>query len=196
MPSANKRRIVILHGLSADSSSDWYINVADHFSALGCETLIPNLPGTYAPNLNRWAKAIQALLESNGWKADEDLCLIGHSTGCMAALRFIESLPDQTRLGPAILVAGFPAALFHPNVPVLVARDPRPKQIKHKLPNLLAVHSTNDWRVPIGPNSTWLEKELGAEIFTIENAGHFIKRHGWTDWTKELYEKADDFLGV
>jgi predicted alpha/beta hydrolase family esterase len=62
------------------------------------------------------------------------------------------------------------------------------------LPRVLAVHSTNDWRVPIAQNSAWLQKNLNAEVFTIGDAGHVITRHGWQDWSDELYEKADKFL--
>jgi predicted alpha/beta hydrolase family esterase len=186
------RRIVIVHGLSADSRSDWYQKVALHFRNIGFEVLVPDLPGANAPNLNRWAKSLHELLSANGWAADETLTLIGHSTGCMAVLRFIETLPGGTLLGPTILLAGFPVSLFQ--LPVFVARRPNPSKIRQKAPNLLCVFSSNDWRVPAKRNAKWFETELAAETIVVENAGHFIRRHGWNDWSEELYTRVTEFL--
>jgi predicted alpha/beta hydrolase family esterase len=188
------RRIVILHGLSATNNSDWYQAVASHFELLGCEVLAPNFPGAHAPNLNRWSLALHRELEQKNWEFDENLSLIGHSTGVMAALRFVETLPPGTRLGPCIFVAGFPAALLVPTVPTFVARRPRLPLIKPKLPKILAVYSKNDWRVPIGPNAEWFEKELNAVVYAVDKAGHFIKRHGWVDWNDELYKRVEAVL--
>jgi predicted alpha/beta hydrolase family esterase len=196
MLNASGRKIFIFHGISATARDNWYSKVADHFRALGYDVLVPNMPHKHTPNLNEWSSAALAEIKNKGWTIDENLSMIGHSTGSLAVMRFIEKLPEHTRIGPSILVAGFPAAFLHPKFPTLVARPPRVDLIRPKLSHLLAVHSTNDWRVPLGPNSRWFEKELSAEIFTIGNAGHVIKRHGWGNWSDELYCKAEQFLSL
>jgi len=189
------RRIIILHGYNATPSSDWYGNVADHFRRQGCEVEVPALPFPWAPNLNLWSKTVRELLDRKGWNPDINLTLIAHSTGCLAALRFAEQLPAGTKLGPSILVAGFPAAMFHGRIPTLVARAPRPALLRGKFEQVLAVHSTNDWRVPCESNIRWAENTLGAEAYRVVNGGHLIRRHGYSDWPSPLYQRVEDFLG-
>jgi predicted alpha/beta hydrolase family esterase len=153
------------------------------------------MPEPYAPNLNKWAAKVKQVLKENNWTPDDSLSLIGHSTGVLAAMRYIEKLPVDVHIGPCVFVAGFPASLFHPDLPVLLARSPVVSQIKPKLKQLIAVHSTNDWRVPAQANGKWFEEKLDAQVIIFERAGHFTKRSGWRDWNDDLYREADRLFG-
>jgi predicted alpha/beta hydrolase family esterase len=94
-----------------------------------------------------------------------------------------------------VLLAAFPAALLHSWLPNVLARPPKPRRIITTYQKILAVHSTDDWRVPLRPNQTWLKENVRAHTHEVQHAGHFSGRDGWIDWTPDLYATVEAFLG-
>ncbi len=146
---------------------------------------VPRLPYAWAPNLNRWARCIRLVVD----KPDEQLHLIGHSTGSLAILRYLEGLQGCERVGTVVLVSAFPQALFHPRLPNILARAPRPKLLRGRYSRLLAVHTETDRRVPLS-NGRWLVQQLDATMVNLGARGHMDARAGVTDWPPELYQRV------
>ncbi len=64
---------------------------------------VPQLPGTDSPHIGSW---IPALAEAVGL-VDQDTYFVGHSMGCQAVVRYLETLPEDTEIGGVVFVAGF-----------------------------------------------------------------------------------------
>lgn len=182
-------RIVIAHGLNAGPHSNWFPAVAQSLEAKGYNVSVPALPVAWAPNLNRWAQQIAKSVE----KPSRYVHLIGHSTGSLAIMRYLEGLRDDETVGTVVLVSAFPKALFHPNIPNIFARPPKPTLIRGRYRGLLAVHTENDWKVPL-VNGDWLNSQLGATVINLGKRGHIDAKSGVTDWPPELYEQVLEVL--
>lgn len=53
------------------------------------------MPDTENPKMSEWLPALKEVIgESN-----EDLYLIGHSLGCAIIMRYMESMPDNVKIG-------------------------------------------------------------------------------------------------
>ncbi len=111
---------------------------------------------------------------------DENTFLIGHSVGCQAVLRIIDSLPEGAKAGGVVLVAGWVS------VPAWEGRTDEQKAILNDWMNppldlqevarhakhFAAIFSDDDEFVP---KENWraCEEQLHAKVIVKHNAGHF-----------------------
>ena len=61
------------------------------------------MPNTNSPKIEKWV----GFLEKNIKSADTDTYFIGHSIGCQTILRYLERLPESTKVGGVVFVAGW-----------------------------------------------------------------------------------------
>jgi len=55
------------------------------------------------PRINIWTPFLKKIVNN----PDQDTYLVGHSMGCQAIARYLESLPEGVKLGGVVFVAGF-----------------------------------------------------------------------------------------
>ena len=169
-----KKRVIIAHGWKGTPQSGWFPWLKQELEMRGFEVLIPQLPDTENPRIEKW---IPALAQTIG-TPDEKTYLIGHSLGCEAIARYLESLPWGIKVGGAIFVAGFFKRLtgleegeeetseHWLNTPLDLSK------VGVHLLKSIAIFSDNDHYVPLDNQDDFHDK-LGSEIIIMKQMGHF-----------------------
>jgi len=104
---------------------------------------------------------------------DEDVYLIGHSIGCVAILRYLETLSESQKIAGVVFVAGFTENVGFDEIQNFFETSIDLEKIKTKSKNgFVAIHSDDDPYVDLKYADVFREK-LGAEIIIKHNAKHF-----------------------
>lgn len=98
------KRAVFIHGWGGNPEEGWRPWLKQNLEEAGWKVINPAMPDTDTPTQSKW---LAALTEAIG-EPDDETYLVGHSLGGITILRYLESLPENKRIGGAILVAGFP----------------------------------------------------------------------------------------
>lgn len=166
------KRAVILHGTSSDHRSNWFPWLKSELEKIGFEVWVPDLPQADQPNIERYNK----LLLGSEWDFDKNL-IIGHSSGSVAALGLIQSLPD-IKVGTAILVGAFTERLADSHswnmLKELFEKPFDYDSIKSKVGKFIFVHSEDDPYCPI-EQAEELHGKLGGEFIRFKDKGHFSR---------------------
>lgn len=146
----------------------------------GYEATCPLLPDTNHPVVEAWVGALRHAIRN----PDEETVLVGHSLGCLTLLLFIQSLPDDARVGKLILVAPvFDAVmrlsdeekkLFEPwlNAPLDYER------IRSKTRSVAVFLDDSDPWIPLQSTQEIAKEKLGAKIIIEHAAAHFSDEEG------------------
>lgn len=163
-----KRRAVIVHCWDGNPDYCWYPETKKELEALGFQVEIPAMPETGAPKLSLWLPKLQEV----AGQPNENLFLIGHSAGTVTIMRYLESLPDDARVGGVVLVAGYTESLGFRELENFFTKPLHFDRIKPKAKKFVLIHSDNDPFVPIQYGNR-LKEELDAELIVKHNMGHF-----------------------
>ena len=170
------KRVFIIHGWDGTPEHGWYPWMKKQLEDKGFHVHLPAMPETEHPKIGAWVNKIIELVA----EANEDTYFIGHSIGCQTILRYLQTLPEGTKIGGAVLVAGF-VTLSEAALP-----DDESKAIakpwletpihwdKIKNHKYVAIFSDNDQDVPLS-NSKIFEEKLGAKIIVESGKGHFTE---------------------
>ena len=181
------RRVFIVHGWGGSPTSDFFPWLKEKLKEKGFEVIIPLMPDADSPKIENWVPHISKMVG----KVDENAFFVGHSMGCQAILRFLETLPQGSKVGGAIFVAGF----FHlTNIhtgedkgiaaPWLETGIDL-KKVRDRLSKSVAIFSDNDPYVPLN-NKEEYENKLGSKIIIEHNKGHFNPSDGVTEFPVAL----------
>lgn len=169
-------RVIILHGYLSNPADNWFGWLKDELEASGIAAEVPALPRSDAPELEPWVSAALAAIGT----PDERTGIVGHSLGAVTALHALDRVEGDWNLGALIAVSGFVQP--SPELPELrsfTLTRPDLERTAARTRTRVAVLSDDDYLVP--PSlSRALGAELGAEIVTVANAGHFIVADGIT----------------
>ena len=189
------KRVFIIHGWEGYPENNWAPWIKKNLEERGFEVFTPAMPGTETPVKSVWLKTMQDLIPN----PDENTYLVGHSMGCQAIQRYLETLSKGQVIGGAILVAGwinFPLWEGRTEEELKVVEDwyDKPKdyeKIKKHCKKFVSIFSSNDQFV-LKENWADSEKELGAKVIVLENKSHFDDDAG----IKELPEALDAILEI
>jgi predicted alpha/beta hydrolase family esterase len=149
----------------------------------GFEVLNPDFPDTDNPKLEKWlAKARKT---NKKFAPEEEWVLIGHSLGCPAILRLLETFDKTEKAKAVILVAGFAKDLNIPEIRNFVDRDFDWKKIRDSAEKFIVISSDNDPYIPL-PEGERMAKLLGAEFIIEHNAGHINEGQGFDRYERLL----------
>ena len=163
------KRAIIVHCWSGYPAYCWYPSVKKELEAEGFSVRVPEFPETDLPQQKLW---VPYLAEQIG-KPDDQLFLIGHSVGCIAILRYLETLKDGEQIGGAVFVAGFTDDLGFEELTNFFETPLDFALLRSKVKNgFIAIFSDNDPYVPLKFVDVF-NKELGAETVVRSNMGHF-----------------------
>lgn len=176
-----KKRAFIIHGWGGNPEEGWFPWLKQQLEEKGFEVIVPKLPDADKPRIEKW---IPALAKAVG-AVDENTFFVGHSSGCQAILRFLETLAERTKIGGAVFVAGYISSLTGlesesewPNIKKYWLGTPIDfKKINSHLPKSIAILSDNDPYVPLGNQDDFRER-LSSEIIVEHNMGHFGESNG------------------
>ncbi|XP_074652328.1 serine hydrolase RBBP9-like [Tubulanus polymorphus] len=164
----SKRKVVIVPGNGCGDVEDcnWYGWLKQKLSAIEVECLLHNMPDPVTARESIWIPYMRDTL-----KCDKDTIIIGHSSGAVAAMRYIE----KYKVYGVILVSAYLTDLGDPT-----ERESgyftRPwlwDQMRENCRDIAQFGSTDDHFLP------WSEQEeasinLKADLHKFDNRGHFM----------------------
>lgn len=180
------KRVIIVHCWDGYPAYCWYPDTKKTLEAEGFQVLVPEMPETNAPKLSLWLPKLQELVG----EPDEETYLVGHSSGCITILRYLEQLKEKQKIGGAVLVAGFTDDLGYEELKNFFETPIDFEKIKTKANHLVAIHSDNDPYVPLKHGDIFKEK-LGAEVIIKHEMGHFSGPADRTESITSLPEVAE-----
>lgn len=168
------KRVIIVHGLSGSPDRDFLPWAKEELGKKGYEVIVPSMPDPDCPRIGTW---ISYLKEVVAEPRESDI-LIGHSVGCQAILRYLETLPENQMVDKVVLIAGWfnltnlekeESEVLNPwlDSPINFAK------VKTKADIFLAILSDDDPYVPLEENRKVLEEKLGAKVVVEHGKGHF-----------------------
>ena len=82
------KKVYIIHGWEGDPQNNWFPWLKKELESKGFEVFVPEMPDTDKPVKSVWLKTMQELVKN----PDANTYLVGHSMGCQAIQRYLESL--------------------------------------------------------------------------------------------------------
>jgi len=168
------KRIFLIHGWEGNSSNCWFPWLKDGLEDLGFSVFALDMPDTENPKIEPWVSKIKEEVS----EVDEETYFVGHSIGCQAILRFLET--QERRCGGVFLAAPW----MHLNG--LESDEEREiakpwletpidfEKVKTKAAGFSCLFSDNDPFVPLSDKEIF-ESLLGSRISTLHERGHFDK---------------------
>ena len=95
------KRVIIIHRWSGGPDDDWRPWLKIELEQRGYEVANPEMPDTDTPVIKKWVDKLREVVGT----PDADMYFIGHSIGCQAILRYLETI--DTPVGGAVFVAGW-----------------------------------------------------------------------------------------
>lgn len=151
------------------------------------------MPDSENPKIEIWIPYLSQLVG----RADENTYFVGHSIGCQTIIRYLQTLPEGTKVGGAVFVAGWynlrnlgtdeEKAIADPWV-----NEPRDdKKIRKVVNKSVAIFSDNDPFVLEENQRSWKDL-VGAKIIVEHKKGHF----SGSDGIKELPSALQSVLEI
>ena len=172
-------RVILIHGWGGSPSNDWIPWAKEKLSEVGYETFVLEMPETDHPKIDLW---VNKLKEVVGETRENDV-FVGHSIGCQAILRYLETISNK--VAKVILIAPWWYLILDEGEEQADA-DPWLKvdvdfeKIKSKSHKFVAVFSDNDPFVPLEKNTRFFKEKLNSEIVVKSKMGHFTQSDGVT----------------
>ena len=176
------KRVFIVHGWDGNPHQHWLPWLKKELEVRGFEVHVPEMPESSHPKKDAWVKHLSSVIGVPG----KDTYLVGHSIGCKAVLRYLETLDTKVVIGGAVLVAGW-LSLTHMDdrseEELEVIRDwVNPpfdyEKIREHCGNFTAIFSDDDPEVPLEENKQTYERNLEAKIIIESHKGHFTEEDG------------------
>lgn len=190
--SNTHKRVFIVHGWGGYPEEGWFPWLKKELEARGCEAHVLNMPDPDHPKIETW---IPFLAQSVG-RADQNTYFVGHSIGCQTIIRYLETLPEGTKIGGAVFVAGWYnlrnlETKEEEEIAGPWVRTPRDdKKIKETVNKAVAIFSDNDEFVAEGNQASWKER-VGSKVIIEHEKGHFSGGDGITELPSALSALLD-----
>ena len=173
------RRVFIVHGWSGSPEEPLHKWLKSELEKLNFKVEVPTMPEADEPKIETWVPFINSIVGA----VNQETFFIGHSIGCQAIIRYLETLPNDTKIGGAVFIAGWYDVrnleteeewkIVGPWVKTS-RNDDKIRQIINKA---IAIFSDNDPFVAPENQKSWHEK-IGAKIVIEHNKGHFTEEDG------------------
>jgi len=170
------KRAFIIHGWGGRPDAGWLKWLNKELASKGFKVFAPDMPDKEYPKIDAWVSYLRRLVE----KPDKDTYFVGHSIGCQAILRYLESIPKNVKIGGIVFVGGWlkvkgleskeEEEIASPwvNTPINL------EKIRKRAGKIVALFSDNDPFVSL-ENSKIFKDKLNAKIIIEKNKGHYIE---------------------
>lgn len=177
-----KPKIIIIPGNGgSDIETDhWYSWLRDELRQLGFEVIAENMPDPVIAKKSIWLPHIK-----NSFKADENTIIIGHSSGGVAALRYLE----ESKLLGAIVVGVNHTDLGYEEEKESGYYDTpwQWEKIKANSQWIVQFCSQDDPYIPV-KEPRHIHEQLDSEYHEYTDRGHFGSEHKSDTQMPELIE--------
>jgi hypothetical protein len=174
-----RKRAFIIHGWDGHPKEGWYPWLKTELKKRGFVVQVPEMPDTGEPKISEWVAKLKQVVG----KPDKNIYFVGHSIGCQAILRYLESLGEGEKAGGAIFVAGWFTLTgleteeeWETAKPWLETSVDFAKVRRH-CDKFTAIFSDNDEFVEM-KNKMMFEEKLGAKTLVERQKGHFREEDG------------------
>ena len=151
---------------NADISQFWYPQVKSELEKLGMKVIAKNMPDPDLARKQYWLPFIEENVK------DQQAILIGHSSGAVAILRYLE----ENKAEGAVLIGACYTDLGDEKEKVSGYFD-EPwnwEKIKKNVKWVIQFASTDDTYIPID-EARYVKDQLNAEYYEFTNRGHFME---------------------
>jgi predicted alpha/beta hydrolase family esterase len=185
------KKIILIHGWGGTPSNDWFPWLKKELEEKGFEVEAPEMPDTMDPKIKPWIDKIKEIVQN----PDKDTYFIGHSIGCQAILRYLQTLDKDVRIGGIILVATWMNLTDETWDEDYTKEKAKPwietpidfEKIKNMSDKRIVINSDNDPYVPLSDKDIFKEK-LNATVILEHNKGHITGEEGFNKFPTVLNE--------
>lgn len=180
-------RVIIVHRWEGSPNEGWYQWMKEELRKLGCAVRVLRMPHPSKPTIRDWVMAIQSAVK----KPTDRTYFVGHSIGCQAIMRYLETLPKGAVTGGALFVAPWftlkgletteEKNIARPWLEIPIDTD----DVLSHVREVYALFSENDPYVPVR-NRDLFEKRLKAWTYTEKKGGHFSGDDGTVELRQGL----------
>lgn len=163
------KKALILHGTSSNPNDNWFPWLKKELEQNDYQVFCPALPMADKPNPDRYLPFLKENFESN---LGQDTILIGHSSGAVALLYFLESLPADNKVGATYLVGAFKDDLGWDKLKELFSHPLDFEKIKSKSAKFYFLHADDDPHCPL-EGAEYLQRQVGGELLILPGQKHF-----------------------
>jgi uncharacterized protein len=188
-----KKRVYIIHGWGGNPEEHWLPWLKNQLELKGFEVIVPVMPDTDEPAIEKWVRKLSDVVGT----PDARTYFVGHSIGCQTIMRYLAML-ENIKVGGCIFVAGwFKLENLEDKHEERIAapwlkNDINFTKVLKTTKNIAVINSQNDDYGCVEENKTLFEKNLKAEVFILENMGHFTS----SDGVFEIPEVLTKFLSI
>jgi len=172
------KKALIIHGWDGNPNEPLHEYLKKELTLLGYEVVTPAMPNPAVPIIADWLDKVKSVFDQ-----DFDL-LIGHSIGCQAVLRFVETLNLENKIPKMVLIAPWMKldmrTIEEEGEDVVDVAKPWTEtpidfeKIKNQVESITTIFSDNDPYVPLD-QADFFKEELGAQVFIEKGQGHFTE---------------------
>ncbi len=166
------KKIILIHGYTSSPKKKKYQIISQELDNLAVDYSIPAFPGGDYPHTREWLEIIDKEVKSS----TKPVVLVSHSLGTRTVLLYLDKFEEK--VDTVILIAA-----FNNNVEENRKRKDGNyvdffdypldiEKIKKLANKFIVVHSKDDNSIDY-QQGVEISKELGAELITYENMGHF-----------------------
>ena len=83
-----QKRVFIVHGWDGHPKEGWFPWLKQELEKHGFDVFVPQMPEPIMPKIEAWVSHLAGIVN----KPDKNTCFVGHSIGCQAILRYLETL--------------------------------------------------------------------------------------------------------
>lgn len=187
-------RVFIIHGYLSFPEEAWLPWLKRALERRGCIVSLPAMPKPDQPVIHEWINFITSLVG----EPDRDTFIVGHSLGCQAVLRYLETVGAAGKsVGKTILVAGtFPIERSVPEaleaaqgnsvlLPWLTT-GVNAFQVKQAAGKCTVILSDKDPYMDVVPTAAVFRAALNPAILFVPGGGHFNEDDQWTELPEAL----------
>ena len=181
------KRVFIIHGWSGYPNECWFPWLKRELEKKGFKVEVPSMPETNYPKIEKWVLFLAKIVG----KPDKNTYFVGHSIGCQAILRYLQTI--DAKVGGVVFVAGFftlkgletdeEKELAKPWLETPIDTG----KVKKAARKFVAIFSDNDKFVPLENERTFKEK-LGAKTIVLKKMGHMGSNDNITELPMVLSE--------
>lgn len=184
MIMADKTNVYIVHGYTASPEQNWFPWLKKQLGKKGIPVTVFDMPDSLHPEAEKWDRYLDTHIN----ECNEDTILIGHSLGCIASLRYLDRQAQPLKVKGIVMVSGFLESVpALPELDSFCRQNIDAEKIISMAGERIAFTSDDDSIVP--PEYTRkLAVNLKAALITVNGAGHFLDREGYTEFSELLRE--------
>jgi len=178
------KKVFMVHGFMGQPNGSWLPWLMGQLEKHDIYACALPMPTPYIPVKSEWT---QTITEAVGTISD-DIFLIGHSLGCAAILRYLESLDSSQKISGVVLVAGRlneAKQEGYEYVDSFLKGSFDFDHIKNVCKNFTVIQGDNDPNIPkeVGEE---MAKILFCDLITIPNGQHLRGSQGWYELPQAL----------